>query len=481
MEYEVKKGDGWYRIAKNLGVNVNDLLQANNAKLDTMLQPGQKLKTSKVAEQPSMTNQWQVVAGQNDAAANWVKQRVDTTMNNINQALAEQKANENEIQRKASIGTKGVVQQQAKADTIRLQQALLKEGYDLGRWGADGNWGRATDVAIAQAEKDGWTVDGHKLVKKPKQQTVKTESTPQIFGAAGPEYAVMALGQHYKNSPNVGTTDPMIALGKAKAYGWLGIDQNYEYPQEHIGVLSDQNQYIFDNWESAMDYNYGSTANRLAEWQKKFDEAKLANDQKKMAEYQKEIDDHNKSMKSILANKTKYKKAGGLKEYLIANPNEKVIIGGNFRFYKDGNKSRFPEGTPTGYASFDKHPNYVGWARNAPLGQVETIYGNNVHSWVYNPETNQIETASSDEYNFNSVGSEFSSKIGQLRSAVGEDEDLAKTRIKYRSALKPIKLDGSTNYLTTPEEFGLPRENTEYENTLLDLGLRNYLKNRQQN
>jgi len=26
MEYEVKKGDGWYKIAKNLGVNVNELL-----------------------------------------------------------------------------------------------------------------------------------------------------------------------------------------------------------------------------------------------------------------------------------------------------------------------------------------------------------------------------------------------------------------------------------------------------------------------
>lgn len=175
MEYEVKKGDGWYRIAKNLGVNVNDLLQANNAKLDTMLHPGQKLKTSKVPEQPSMTNQWQVVAGQNNAFANWAKQRVTAT----NQALAEQEANENEIQRKASIGTKGVVQQQAKANTIRLQQALLKEGYDLGRWGADGNWGRATDAAITQAEKDGWVVDGHRLVKKPKPQTVQTNSTPQ--------------------------------------------------------------------------------------------------------------------------------------------------------------------------------------------------------------------------------------------------------------------------------------------------------------
>ena len=162
-------------------------------------------------------------------------------------------------------------------------------------------------------------------------------------------------------------------------------------------------------------------------------------------------------MKSILANKTKYSKAGGLKKYLMANPGEKVVIGGNFRFYKDNNQHRFPEGTPTGYASFDKHPDYVGWARNAPLGQVETIYGNNVHSWVYNPETNQIETASSDEYNFNSIGSELSSKIGKLRTAVGEDDALNKTSIKYRSALRPIKLDGTDNYITNSDDFGHSR------------------------
>lgn len=189
MEYEVKKGDGWYRIAKNLGVNVNDLLQANNAKLDTMLQPGQKLKTSKVSVQPSITNQWQVVAGQNDAAANWFKQKIDTTMNRVNQALAEQEANEQKIQRKASIGTKGVVQQQAKADTIRLQQALLKEGYDLGRWGADGNWGRATDAAIAQAEKDGWVVDGHRLIKKPQpKQNQSSNDTWQNIKQVGSNF-----------------------------------------------------------------------------------------------------------------------------------------------------------------------------------------------------------------------------------------------------------------------------------------------------
>lgn len=46
MGYEVKKGDGWYKIAKNLGIDVNELLKANNASLDTMLHPGQRLKTS---------------------------------------------------------------------------------------------------------------------------------------------------------------------------------------------------------------------------------------------------------------------------------------------------------------------------------------------------------------------------------------------------------------------------------------------------
>ena len=41
MGYEVKKGDGWYKIAKSQGIDVNELLALNNATLDTMLHPGQ--------------------------------------------------------------------------------------------------------------------------------------------------------------------------------------------------------------------------------------------------------------------------------------------------------------------------------------------------------------------------------------------------------------------------------------------------------
>jgi LysM repeat protein len=39
-EYIVKSGDGWYKIAKNTGINVNDLLKLNNANLNTAIHPG---------------------------------------------------------------------------------------------------------------------------------------------------------------------------------------------------------------------------------------------------------------------------------------------------------------------------------------------------------------------------------------------------------------------------------------------------------
>lgn len=40
MSVKVQKGDGWYKIAKREGIDVNELLKANNATLDTMLHPG---------------------------------------------------------------------------------------------------------------------------------------------------------------------------------------------------------------------------------------------------------------------------------------------------------------------------------------------------------------------------------------------------------------------------------------------------------
>lgn len=53
--YKVKSGDGWYKIAKSTGVDVNQLLKLNNATLDTMLHPNQeiKIKTETPKSQPA--------------------------------------------------------------------------------------------------------------------------------------------------------------------------------------------------------------------------------------------------------------------------------------------------------------------------------------------------------------------------------------------------------------------------------------------
>ena len=41
------------------------------------------------------------------------------------------------------------------------QETLLSKGYDLGRWGADGDWGRVSDAALRQFQKDnGLVVNG---------------------------------------------------------------------------------------------------------------------------------------------------------------------------------------------------------------------------------------------------------------------------------------------------------------------------------
>lgn len=57
--YTVKKGDGWYKISKNTGIPVQELLKMNNATLDTIIHPGQILNVSFKDNKPKIVEKQQ--------------------------------------------------------------------------------------------------------------------------------------------------------------------------------------------------------------------------------------------------------------------------------------------------------------------------------------------------------------------------------------------------------------------------------------
>lgn len=64
--YKVKSGDGWYKIAKNTGLDVNQLLKLNNANINTMIHPGQELILEEDKQIPSVEyNNTYVMASDN--------------------------------------------------------------------------------------------------------------------------------------------------------------------------------------------------------------------------------------------------------------------------------------------------------------------------------------------------------------------------------------------------------------------------------
>lgn len=200
MGYKVKKGDGWYKIAKTLGVDVNELLKANNATLDTQLHPDQELQTTATEKPVGVSGLWGVDRA--GAAKEWSDQQVKALQNQAQKA--EENAKKDLRSRKDKI-YKGqpdrTYQETLDKDRVqKLQQQLRAQGYDIGKFGADGIIGNDTKAALAAAEKDGWIVEDNKLIKKQSNQPSNEDS--QIFGLAGPEYSVMALGQLYHNNPN---------------------------------------------------------------------------------------------------------------------------------------------------------------------------------------------------------------------------------------------------------------------------------------
>lgn len=173
--YTVKKGDGWYKIAKNLGVNVNDLLKANNATLDTIIHPGQILKSSnklvaKSDKQYKHMNglqmDWKSYGDEQQAQQNEFKDKFITPT--LQKVTKMSKQADKEINRYNSRKKQLLAKHKNdpiplntyknKADISKLQDQLYSLGYLKGSYNkaVDGVWGDNTQAAYDAAVAAGY-------------------------------------------------------------------------------------------------------------------------------------------------------------------------------------------------------------------------------------------------------------------------------------------------------------------------------------
>lgn len=109
---------------------------------------------------------------------------------------------------------------------------------------------------------------------------------------------------------------------------------------------------------------------------------------------------------------------------------------------------------------------------NTPLGKVENIFGNNVQSYVYNPEDDIIYTRASDTYDFDRrASSAEGNTVSKLREAVGNDSTYSSDShsVKYAFDLKPIR-PGQSNYTTNFGES--QKDDSKFARALVSLGIK---------
>ena len=393
----------------------------------------------------------------------------------------------------------------ASNNIAKLQDALWKAGAFKGIKGRNGkeltyeqavdglrakSGKGTTDQALAWAKANGYNVDEKAgTVSKHEQRTPQKQATSNkrrnIFDfISAPGYTPTYVQEHFNaEGQKIVNSNPALALVNRKLHGLLNIPVTYTHaPQEQIYILSDQNQWIYDNWDQIFRINLNNAQRNLANNQKMLSLGKNAKGEplteSEMENLKQEIANNKKSIASVQSKYDAVKKAGGLEQWLLANPGQKMVMGADFSAYKRANANRMT-GVVGKYADFNStdengNPNTIAYAMTTPLGKVEYIYGNNMQSFRYDPETKQILTRSSDTYDFNSHGNENDKGIKQLRYRAGNDKDLSdRGKVQYAYDLKPITPGTKgQNYVSS---FGkVTRSDTPLETLLLNLGLKYY-------
>ena len=507
-----------YHLTASQRMSIRD--QLNSGKYSITYDSGGKLVSKNIIERFKSGGNIQKLQGgrtiqtQSPVVENFTNQylkksqeQVDRTNKQIDQRRkAIQRANR---KNKAPLATSNLAQLQESLWKIGAFKGLKdKRGRNVVyETAVDGVMGPLTNAAIANAKKLGYNVDRNSgtvsnsnnqssatqttqtssslepwlekairgsVVPLPQSQSQPRRSVFDMIAPPGyvPSYQNETLSRYGQTLAN---SNPAIALVNRKMHGLLGLNANYTHiPQRQIDILSDQNQWIYDNWDTAFKHNLNIAQQTL---NKNIELLKNATTEEEKIKLQQQIENNKKSIESIQNNYEQVKKAGSLENWLKNNSGQKMVMGANFALYKNANANRM-KGLPTKYANFGStdnsgNPNTIAYSMDTPLGQVEYIYGNNVQSYMYDPDQNKIITRFSDNYDFNKYGNEESKGIARLRMRAGTDEDLSQRgSISYNSELKPITFDGNKNYV---EDFGkLTRSDSPFEVWLLNRVLKHY-------
>lgn len=177
-EHIVTKRQTLSGIAKQYGMNLNDLLKLNGLTMDqaNKIQIGQKIKIKPTLSELSQPAEVRFTSKTSQAAEEWAQQQKQATER---LALASRQATEAKRNNtKVEVSLKPQLISKTKDQAINLQKQLVAAGYDLGPYGIDGNFGNTSKKALAQAQADGYVLENGKLIL-PKKSTNTTEQQPQ--------------------------------------------------------------------------------------------------------------------------------------------------------------------------------------------------------------------------------------------------------------------------------------------------------------
>lgn len=210
MSYKVQKGDTLSKIAKAHGMSLGELLKLNNiptSKAD-LIYPGQSIKistnkstdststTPAISAKPKAAPQQDKSTSQDSNKKPGLVSRVISTVartatevgktplgSYAAYSVISQRPPKAKTTPKQSTSTSS--ESNTKSAIKNLQQQLIKEGFSVGKWGADGIWGNASKAALAKAEAAGYQLKNGVLVKKPGLVSKTAKTAANTFNEMG--------------------------------------------------------------------------------------------------------------------------------------------------------------------------------------------------------------------------------------------------------------------------------------------------------